>query len=85
MTRLEIYIERSCLACRRSLHLAEHVRQRFPDVEVQVIDIATGEGGHQHLVVATPTFVLNGKLLSLGNPSRAQLEKAITGLPDGGR
>lgn len=63
--------------CRRSISLAEQIQQRFPEVTVRVIDTAREQGEHSDLVVATPTFILNGRTFSLGNPSNAELEAAI--------
>ncbi len=73
---LEIYIEEGCWACKRSLELAAHVQELFPGVEVRIVG-ADGDGQSGNLVVATPTFILNGERVSLGNPSAAQLEAAI--------
>ena len=74
---LEIYVEEGCRTCRRSLELADHVRRRFPDIDVRIIDGLGSGGRHEDLVFATPTFILNGGRVSLGNPSIAQLEAAI--------
>jgi hypothetical protein len=78
--RLEIYVEKGCPACRRSLSLAAAVRDRFPQVRLRVVDMSSGGGEYRRLVTATPTFVLNGDTFSLGNPSRAELESAIVDL-----
>ena len=74
---LEIYVERGCSACRRSVSLAAAVRERFPQVRLRVVDVSSGGGEYRRLVTATPTFVLNGITFSLGNPSPAELENAI--------
>lgn len=76
---LEIYVERGCLGCRRALSLATEVADRFPQVPVRVVDVSSGDE-YRNQVTATPTFVLNGTTFSLGNPSRAELERAITDL-----
>ncbi len=78
--RLEIYVEKGCPGCRRSLSLAAEVVDRFPEVPVYVVDVSSGEGEYHLQVTATPTFVLNGTTFSLGNPSSAELERAITEL-----
>lgn len=78
--RLEIYVEKGCPGCRRSLSLAAEVVDRFPEVPVCVVDVSSGRGEYRRLVIATPTFVLNGTTFSLGNPSSAELERAITDL-----
>ncbi len=77
---LEIYVERGCSACRRSLSLAAEVRDRFPQVRLRVVDVSSGGGDYRHLVTATPTFVLNGSTFSLGNPSGPELERVILDL-----
>lgn len=78
MVSLEIYVETGCLTCRRSLSLAREVQRLFPEVSVEVIDVSSAAGRHRHLVRATPTFILDGVTISLGNPSEAALERAIT-------
>lgn len=80
---LEIYVEQGCLVCRRSERLAALVRERFPDVAVDLVDVARERGAHQHLVSATPTYILNGRLFRLGNPSDAELNAAIAELLEG--
>ena len=80
---LEIYVEKGCHACRRSLALAAEVQRRFPEVPVRVVDISSGGGRHRRLITATPTFILNGTTFSLGNPSAAELERAISRLLSG--
>ena len=77
---LEIYVERGCMLCGRSLELADYVRGKYPAVAVRVIDAADEAGERCDLVVATPTYILNGARFSLGNPSRSALERAILSL-----
>ncbi len=77
MVSLEIYVDTRCLTCRRSLALADDIRQSFPQMSVEVIEIASNRGQHRHLVTATPTFVLDGVTFSLGNPGGADLVRAI--------
>lgn len=65
---LEIYVEADCFICARSAEIAEGVRATFADIEVEMIDLAQDGGRHRHLVVAAPTYVLDGEVVSLGNP-----------------
>lgn len=74
---LEIYVERDCFVCLASESMAAGLRAEFPDVEVDVIDLGGSGGEHRHLVVAVPTYVLNGRVFSLGNPSHAELRREI--------
>ena len=79
---LEIYVDRDCFVCRASEGLAAGVQAEFPDVGVHVIDLGGPGGEHRHLVVATPTYILNGRVFSLGNPAHAELHGAIRRLRD---
>ena len=68
--RLEVYVSRECLNCAEAVRLAEDTADRFPSVEVQVIDLG-GELENRLLpdtVVAVPTYLLDGRVISLGNP-----------------
>jgi hypothetical protein len=78
---VEIYVEPGCYSFRRSLDLADHIRKGYPEVAVNIIDISRDQSAAScELVVATPTFVLNGTRFSLGNPSIASLEDTIQDL-----
>lgn len=77
---LEIYVEASCYLCRRSAELAESMHAEFPDAQIELIDLSDGRGAHRHLVVAAPTYVLNGSVFSLGNPAPADLRAELARL-----
>lgn len=74
---LEVYVERQCFVCRRSAALAAAVQAEFPEVHVDLIDLAELGGADRSLVVAVPTFILNGRVFSLGNPAPAELQREI--------
>lgn len=61
-----------CPTCAESLALARAVAERFPDVEVSLVDLDTG-GTAPEPVVAVPTYLLDGKVLWLGNPTPDEL------------
>lgn len=75
--RLDIYVERGCLGCRRADELADWVRTRFPRVHVRVMAPGEDASDQGKLVAATPTYFLNGRRFSLGNPGRDELDEAI--------
>ncbi len=75
--RLEVYVDERCFGCERSLELADYIRQRFPQVAVHVIDSASLDGVYSHLVAATPTYIMDGDTIFLGNPSADELERVI--------
>jgi len=74
---LEIYVEADCFVCARSSEIAAGVRATFADVEVEMIDLADGGGRHRHLLIAAPTYVLDGEVVSLGNPDPHTLHLEI--------
>jgi hypothetical protein len=57
------------------------VRQHVPEVEVRLIDITVPGIRRPENVFAVPTYLLNGKVCSLGNPDSekliAQLETMV--------
>ncbi len=70
---LRIYVARHCLTCEESLRIADEVKNRFAGINLQVIDL--DEEGSQNLddVFSVPTYVLDGRTLSLGNPEPEEL------------
>jgi hypothetical protein len=75
--QLEIYVEPGCRICARAEDIAAELRETSLDLHVTVIDLSGPGGAHRHLVVAAPTYVLNGRVISLGNPDRAELAREI--------
>ena len=68
--RLDIYIDDSCETCNHARQIADQVRARLPQVEVNLIEL-TGEKPDS--VFAVPTYLLDGDTLYLGNPREAEL------------
>lgn len=70
---LDIYIDHGCQGCERALQMAHWVRDRLPEVTVNVFELSKMSGSHPDFVFAVPTYVLNGKTFSLGNPDAMAL------------
>ncbi len=69
--QLEIYITNQCTNCVEALLIAERARG-IAGLEVAVIDL---DRPGQHVpprVVAVPTYLLDGRIVSLGNPKREE-------------
>ena len=71
-TVLQIYVSGKCWGCQEARKIAEEMRIRFPGVRVDLVERESAEDWPEK-VVATPAYVLNGKLISLGNPTRKRL------------
>ncbi|MCA1577120.1 MAG: cyclic nucleotide-binding domain-containing protein [Acidobacteria bacterium] len=68
-----MYIGQHCWSCDEALRLAEEVKTRFGEMDIDVIDVdAEGSLNHDD-VFSTPTYVFNGRTISLGNPSLEEL------------
>jgi len=66
---LDIYVTNHCTNCEEALLIAERA-QTIAGLTVTVIHL---DQPGQHIpphVVAVPTYVLDGKVVSLGNPER---------------
>ncbi|MDK1045113.1 MAG: hypothetical protein QGM45_05425 [Anaerolineales bacterium] len=68
--RLDIYIDDCCDTCDQARKIADQVRERMPQVEVNLIEL---NGETPDSVFAVPTYLLDGVTLFLGNPSEAEL------------
>jgi hypothetical protein len=71
--RLDVYVSRHCSNCSEARLLADEVAAMYPSVFVRVINLDLREASAPEFVVAAPTYVLNGRVISLGNPYREQL------------
>jgi glutaredoxin len=69
---LRIYVARHCPNCREARRLAHVVRRLFPTLTVEVIDLADAPTNAEE-VFAVPTYVLDGRVCFLGNPSEKEL------------
>lgn len=75
---LTVYVVNHCEVCRYALEIAADIRRRYPHVLLQVIDLETSREPVPEVVFATPTYLLNGRVWSLGNPSEVQIRAAFT-------
>lgn len=71
MLKLQIFITDDCWSCEESRRIAAETRARFEEVEVTLLDLQSEE--RPSSVFAAPTYLLNGRIISLGNPRREEL------------
>lgn len=78
---LRIYVAEHCWACEEALRLAGEVSRRFARVNLELIDLCAEGSRNVDDVFSVPTYVLDGRTLSLGNPRPdelfSQLEQAL--------
>lgn len=70
---LRIYIGQHCWSCEEALRLAAEVRTHFTALNVELIDLDAEGSVNADDVFSTPTYVFNGRTISLGNPTRDEL------------
>ncbi len=73
---LRVYVDRDCWNCQEARALAYEMTELFPSIRVELIDLGQ-VANRPDDIFATPTFVLNGRVISLGNPSREALYQHI--------
>ncbi|MBI2845925.1 MAG: hypothetical protein HYX86_05205 [Chloroflexi bacterium] len=76
-TKLQIVVEPRCAFCPQAITLGQQAKSHFPDLEVEILDLAQQGTQRPEQVVAVPTFLLNGEVISLGNPSALRLFQKI--------
>ncbi|MBW3633519.1 MAG: hypothetical protein KY456_10895 [Chloroflexi bacterium] len=68
---LEIYVAPDCFGCETARHLASTVRALSrPDLEVRLLDLSEPDVIRPSAVFAVPTYMLDGRVISLGNPEQ---------------
>lgn len=70
---LRIYVAEHCQSCDEALRLAEEVRKRFAGIRLELIDLDKEGSRNLDDVFSVPTYVLNDRTISLGNPAPDQL------------
>ena len=79
---LEIYIAPDCFGCETARTLAGKVRALSrPDLEVRLLDLSKPDIIRSAAVFAVPTYVLDGRVISLGNPEQDWLLDQLTPWP----
>jgi glutaredoxin len=79
--RLDIFVEPGCACCEAAIATAAEIARRFPELKVKLIDLAEAREDIPEAVFAVPTYILDGKMILLGNPRLDDLSAAISG-PD---
>lgn len=73
---LQVFVERGCEQSERAVALARKVDRDYPPLAVHIIDVSQ-PGRQRDDVFAVPTFVLDNRVVSLGNPPQHDLRLEI--------
>ncbi len=71
---LHIYVTDDCWSCRETGRIVADVAPYFPEaaIDLRPLDAAAPDD-----VFAVPTYVLNGRVIFLGNPTREELSQKL--------
>ncbi|MCA1605818.1 MAG: thioredoxin family protein [Acidobacteria bacterium] len=75
---LRIYVGKHCWSCDETLRLAEEAKARFANLNVELIDLDAEDSVNLDNVFSVPTYVLNGRTVSLGNPASDQFFRQLS-------
>ena len=77
MPILSIYILEHCIGCDEAQRLAATMAARFAGLLVRVVDLEREPDARPEALVAVPTYVLDGKVIALGNPRQNDLVRDL--------
>jgi hypothetical protein len=75
MVTLKVFVEEDCWSCSESRRIVEELAPQFPEVAIELINLSAQNRPHD--IFAVPTYKLNGKIISLGNPYPQELRNRI--------
>ncbi len=76
---LDIYVGPNCFGCDTAHTIAKEMQSiELPGVRIRVIDLGNPANVRPASVFAVPTYLLNGRVLSLGNPEVDWLRDQLT-------
>ena len=78
---LTIYVAEHCFNCEYAYEVADAIRRDFPHVQLRIVDVAAPGATVPEVVFATPTYLLNGRVWSLGNPSDERIRETFSRAP----
>ena len=79
VVKLQVFVKTDCDICSRARQLAQQADEQFPNLVVDIVDMNEADLERDD-VFAVPTFVLEGRVLSLGNPQESELHDEVASL-----
>lgn len=70
---LTVYTATHCPAYGRTWNLVAQLHQQYPQMPLQVINLEDPTIEWPVFVIGTPTYVWNGQVIFMGNPSKSDL------------
>ena len=74
---LTIYTMTHCPTCADTRQMAAQIEARVPDLRVELVDLEDPRADVPPEIFSVPTYMLDGDIISLGNPYIEQLEASV--------
>jgi alkyl hydroperoxide reductase subunit AhpF len=71
--QLVIYVSSHCDNCHEAHRMAELAAVQCPNIHVRIVDLDMDPDPLPDYVVAVPTYVMDGRVIALGNPYADEL------------
>jgi alkyl hydroperoxide reductase subunit AhpF len=78
MWKLQVFVRENCWNCVEARRIVALLKQQFPHICFELLDVDDISPPEQ--VFATPTYLLNGVIFQLGNPTLALLQATLRSL-----
>ncbi len=72
---LKIFVTNHCPGCAEAQVTATRIKQDYPHLAVELIDLDDPQANIPEAVFATPTYMLNNRIVSLGNPGPIEVAR----------
>jgi hypothetical protein len=83
LVQVTVYVSSHCELCRYARQVAESIQRDYPQVRLRLVDLDGATEGIPESVFATPTYLLDGQVWSLGNPSPEKIREGLGRAPAG--
>jgi hypothetical protein len=74
---LRVYVAEHCPNCEEACSIATQIEQTYSEVDVEIIDIGQTKAVVPEKVFAIPTFMLDDRIISLGNPYLWEIARIV--------
>ena len=78
--KLEVYVVDDCSSCERAQNFVAGILNRYENLKIDLFNLSNPDTISPDNVFATPTYILNGSILFLGNPSLEELDERFKGV-----
>lgn len=71
---LQVYVSDECWTCQETERIVRDIAHQFPNILIEIREMGENQPDE---VFAVPTYLLNGRTIYLGNPTREELKQTL--------